>query len=492
MVPENAWGRTAGSPLGGVVSGRSGADWAGSGPNDLGPCSAAAQAGWRVGQGRNELFRRGWAGEPQREIPDGFVPGFGPEDRYRTEFPRAYLIPAGAGQRSGAAAARLVDHLVANDVRVRRATEAFVHRGRSYPAGSYLVDLRQPKRGLANAILEAGQDISADVPQMYDISGWSHRLLWGATVDISLKGVPQVPTRPVTVAGPTGAVAAGPHQDLGLALTDGRDVQAVNALLDAGVPVHRQDDGTVVVPASARATAAQLADRYGVRFTGVRKGPRGPVLTHRPVLAAAVGADELLVLRELGFEVRPVSTAVLNAGFDYSGVDTLVVSAGLAYPSLNEAARGALDAFLARGGVLTRGVTGARFNADAGLLPAVATTGRSDANGVVAVVNGVGPVAGAAPEHSFVYSPIWFADLGAEVTVEQRYAPGNPLVAGHWRATSSGTGGPEQAAGQPSVVSGVGQRGTRTVLFGTEPMFRAHPKGLYGQVGRAVYWTAVG
>ncbi|MFD0488827.1 hypothetical protein ACFQ0O_19420 [Saccharopolyspora spinosporotrichia] len=32
-------------------------------------------------------FRRGWAGDPQPEIPDGFVPGFGPEDRYRVEFP---------------------------------------------------------------------------------------------------------------------------------------------------------------------------------------------------------------------------------------------------------------------------------------------------------------------------------------------------------------------------------------------------------------------
>ncbi|MFD2396457.1 M14 family zinc carboxypeptidase [Prauserella oleivorans] len=35
-----------------------------------------------------ELFRRGWAGEPQREIPDGYVPGFGEEDRYSVEFPR--------------------------------------------------------------------------------------------------------------------------------------------------------------------------------------------------------------------------------------------------------------------------------------------------------------------------------------------------------------------------------------------------------------------
>ncbi|MCA1655923.1 MAG: peptidase M28, partial [Pseudonocardiaceae bacterium] len=80
-----------------------------------------------------EIFRRGAAGEAQRYIPDNFVPGFGPEDRFTTEFPRAYVIPAGATQRSATAAARLVDHLVAHDVRVRQATHGFALGGRTYP-----------------------------------------------------------------------------------------------------------------------------------------------------------------------------------------------------------------------------------------------------------------------------------------------------------------------------------------------------------------------
>jgi hypothetical protein len=82
---------------------------------------------------------------------------------------------------------------------------------------------------------------------------------------------------------------------------------------------------------------------------------------------------------------------------------------------------------------------------------------------------------------------MWFT--GAGFTVEQRYA-GDPLVAGHWLPVEPGVGGPEQAAGQAAVVSGVTARGGRAVLFGTEPLFRAHPKGLYAQVGRALYWTA--
>jgi hypothetical protein len=433
-----------------------------------------------------EQFRRGWAGAPSPDIPDGFVPGFGPEDRYATEFPRAYVIPAGAAQRSAPAAARLVDHLVAHDVRVTRARGDFSLNGRRYPAGSYLVDMHQPKRGLANVLLEAGRDISALVPQMYDISGWSHRLLWGASVDISRTAAPRVRATPVRAASATGAVTARKGSDLALPLRDQADVRAVNALLDLGIKLRRTDPGTVVVPAEARREAETLARRFGVRFSAAPRGSAGTPFT-RPVIAAAVAPDELFALREMGFEVQPVSTALLNAGADLSGVDTLVVSAGLSYAQLTAAGKAAVDELLTRGGVVTRGATGAAFNAAAGLLPATAVTGRGDANGVVAVRNTGAVVGAGALPHSFVYSPIWFT--GSGFTVEQRYGD-DPLVAGHWLPTAPGAGGPDQAAGQASVVSGETARGGRAVLFGTEPLFRAHPKGLYADFARALYWSA--
>ncbi|WET79834.1 hypothetical protein P3102_00820 [Amycolatopsis sp. QT-25] len=100
------------------------------------------------------------------------------------------------------------------------------------------------------------------------------------------------------------------------------------------------------------------------------------------------------------------------------------------------------------------------------------------------------PGGGRALPDSFVYGPFWFTDLGPSVRVEQRYADGNPLVAGHWRTRDDGTGGPLQAAGQAAVVSGTSGLGGRAVLFGTEPLFRDHPKGLYSQVARAVYRAA--
>lgn len=65
------------------------------------------------------------------------------------------------------------------------------------------------------------------------------------------------------------------------------------------------------------------------------------------------------------------------------------------------------------------------------------------------------------------------------------------MVAGHWRAAADGTGGQAAAAGLPMLVRGLAETGSAVVMFGGEPLYRAHPKGEYAQVGRAVYWTAV-
>lgn len=430
-----------------------------------------------------EVFRRGAAGEPSKEVPLGIVPGFGPEDVYTTTFPRAYAIPSGTPS-----AATLVDFLIANDVKVERALLPFRASGRTYPQGTYVVDMRQPKRGLANVMLEPGADISPRVDAMYDISGWSHALLWGAAVEPITERRLHVVAQPVKLASPTGHVPRG-EGPLSMRIDDAKAVRALNDLLGQGTAVTMAADGSAVLPASARQAAKTVADRYGVPFARAASTAGTPLSPVR--IAAALSADELFTLRELGFAVTPVSTTVLNNGFDWSGIDVLYVSSGLSYGALNPAARTALDAFMTKGGVVTRGGTGAAFNAAAGLLTATAVAGRSDANGVVKVSSATGPVGSDSPAHSFVFSPRWFTALGPEVRVEQAYATEGPLVAGHWRPNpTDGSGGPEAARGQAAVVSGRDERGAAVVLFGTEPMFRNHPKGLFPQVARALFWTS--
>ncbi|SER88494.1 Zinc carboxypeptidase [Streptomyces sp. yr375] len=437
-----------------------------------------------------EVFRRGAAGAAQvpvsaQTVPG--VPGIGPEDVYTTTFPRAYVLPSASttSTTSTTSTARLVDHLLANDVRVSRAPRAFRLGGRTYPKGSYVVDMHQPKRGLANVLLADGRDISDTVSVMYDISGWSLGRLWGAQVvpvTVPGGGLAGLGLRPVSAAAPVGSVA--PRGDLRLRLDDPNAVAALNSLLRQGVPVRRAADGSVVVPASARGRAVAAARSYDVAFTAVPSaGPAAGTTTalRRVRVAAAVTPGELLALREMGFDVTPVSTAVLNAGFDWSSVDVLFVSAGLDRAALDASARTALDAFLAGHGLVGRGVAGAAVGTGAGLLDVTAVEGNGNANGVVRVVNSGVPVTAGAPDHSFVYAPVWFTGLGPGVRVEQSYAAGNPLVSGHWRALDDGSGGPAAAAGQPAVVSG-----PHAVLFGTEPLFRDHPKGEFPQVAQAL------
>jgi len=433
-----------------------------------------------------EIFRRGEAGEEQRPVTSEMFPEIGPEDVYTTDFPRAYVIPSGETQRSAVAAARLVDHLVANDVDVEQATRPFSAGGQDYPAGTYVVDMHQPKRGLANVILSAGSDISDRVDQMYDISGWSHGLLWGASVDVLENRDLDVVARPVAAAAPTGAVQG--DGALSLRLDDAKDFEALHALLDAGADVRWVGDGSVTVPASDRALATELADRFGVVFRAA-SGLTGTPL-EETLVAAAAPADELFALAEMGFEVQQVSTSTLNAGFDWSGVDTLFVSSGLSYNGLTPTARDAFDAFLeSGGGVVTRGGTGAGFNSQADLLTATRVAGRPDANGVASVDNAEGPLTAGATPHTFVSGPSWFSDLGPEVAVEQSYAAEGPLVSGHWRPRPDGTGGPAAAQGQAVVVRGEDETGAGVVMFGSEPLYRAHPKGQYALVGRALFWA---
>ncbi|WP_199548671.1 M14 family zinc carboxypeptidase [Streptomyces sp. N35] len=434
-----------------------------------------------------ETFRRADAGEAQVPVSSETVPGvpgIGPEDVYTTDFPRAYVIPAsGRSQRSATAAARLVDHLLANDVRVERAVRDFRVGSRTYPRGSYLVDLEQPKRGMANVLLADGRDISDKVSVMYDISGWSLGRLWGASVVEVKDGRFDVRSTPVRSASSAGYVAR--YGDLRLRLDDPREIAALNSLLASGISVREAADGSAIVPSSARREAWKLAREYDVVFAATRA--RGSEAFARTRVAAAVSSGELFALREMNFDVVPVSTATLNAGFDWSAVDVLMASTGLDHGALNASARGALDAFLADGGgVVGLGETGAALSSDTGLLAAKAVAGNGDANGVVRVANAGGLVTGGAPDHTFVYSPVWFTDLGPGVRIEQSYGAGNPLLSGHWRPLEDGTGGPADAAGRASVVSAAGAEGSRVFLFGTEPLFRAHPKGVYPQIGRAL------
>jgi len=435
-----------------------------------------------------EVYRRGLAGEPLRNIPDGYVPGWGPEDNYNTTFPRSYVIPTGTGQRSEPAAARLVDLLVGSGGRVWQAKKAFKADGKTDAAGSYVVDMHQPKRGLVNSLLEPGADITDRVGDLYaGPAAWSQGLTWGATVDTLWNTLPKVPLERINDARAEGTLPAG-KSDLRLDLRDAADLLVVNSLLAKNVAVHRLADGSVVVPntpANLKLARAEVK-AHGVRFEAAPKGWRGTLLD-RVVVGYIGTVEERDTLAALGFEARAVTAATL-AGTLTSDVDVLLVASNVNLTNLTAENRAALDGFLARGGgVVGLGTPGASFGNGTGLLSVTATAAPSLASGVANIVNNGGPVTTSAIPHSFISQPVWFTNLGANVQVEQSYAA-DPLLSGWW--ATGGANGQAAAANNASIVRAVSTAGNGVVLFGTDPTFRLHPKGLQSQLGRALLWAA--
>ncbi|WP_139979894.1 M14 family metallopeptidase [Nocardioides litoris] len=477
-----------------------------------------------------EAFRRGTAGEPKKALTVadvGAVPGptqwrslWDVVDNQDTiSLPRAYVVPLGSRQRSASDARDLVAQLLKHDIEVQRLTAPATIGGTTYPAGSWVVDMHQPLRGLANALLDLGEDISAKVPSMYDVSAWSLGKLWGATVDKvgSTTDAPIGATEPVTSLDAPTAPVESSYTTFDLAGVS--DYRVANDLLEYGVKVSMLGDGSVVVDRAGYAAATAAAEENGVDLETADAADLAALddATTKPLddlSIAYVGTqDDRLSLTELGFDdLKPVTAAQLNAAgagtTQLAGVDVLWIGSSFAdvAPSnqnpagLNlEAARQELKAYADRGGsILGRGSNAFNAAKAAGLLTGTAVNGNSSGNGIVDVDTPAGSVlAPYAQETSFIYPAAWFTGLGAETKVEQTYDATKPFLAGHWRQTAPTTtnptpapNGPDAAKGQAAVVSSENATtGAKSLVFGTSVFFRTYPKGGMSQAARALFWA---
>ncbi|MEN5075417.1 M14 family zinc carboxypeptidase [Isoptericola cucumis] len=461
-----------------------------------------------------ESFRRGVAGGPKDALTAEDVAAVpGPDewkqhwdvadDQDPVDLPRAYVIPVGDGQRSAADAEALVDQLLFHGVEVGTLARTTRVDGTTYPRGSFVVDLHQPLRGLANVLLDLGTDISQKVPSMYDISAWSLSSLWGATVDSvgSTTDRPVGPVRPLRGEPSDGGVPRGaPFVAFDVAGVE--DHRALNALLDADAPVWLLDGGRAVVGPEGLRAARHVAKEHDVPFeraswrevAGLDDATELEDLT----VAYAGTQDDLLSLTELGFDdlVRVTADGIeAGAPTGSTGLedaDVLWVGSRLDLPA-GSAGRAAVQEWVSDGGSVV-GRTGAAFAVAEtyGLVSGEAVTGNRSGNGIVDVETPAGSVLAAhEQDHAFVYPATWFTDLGEGTTTEQAYAA-DPFLAGHWAPSGSGADGPDAAAGQAAVVSGEAGSGARAVVFGTSPFFRTHPKGGMSQAAQALFWAASG
>jgi hypothetical protein len=216
----------------------------------------------------------------------------------------AFIIPA--EQHDYLTAVELIEKLLLQGVEVRRATGDFTHEGRVYPAGSWVVPMAQPKRGLVRWLLgrtyypdnEYTRHRDGTPIRPYDLATHNMSEFMGVAVEPVATPVEAATTRvvpdftvvvrdriPYVTSGiePAGEAARGVH---GYRL-DGRQnvaYHAVNLLLDQRVPVRRAPGGDFLVPANAdEGRVRAVAFAAGVEFRPLNEevGDARPVTRQR-------------------------------------------------------------------------------------------------------------------------------------------------------------------------------------------------------------------
>ena len=456
-----------------------------------------------------EIFSRGLAGEPSVEIPADIAPeDLAPDvptewttiwdetDIYVADYPRAYVIPMSGTQRSDTDAERLVEALLVHGIEVDEATAPFTAGGTDYAAGSYIVDMHQPLRGLANVLLDEGTDISARVGSMYDISAWSLALLWGAdvaSIGDTTDELFSYSATDVSEVDPNGVVpAAGTY--LTFEPRGAAEWQAVNALLAEGIALEQLADQKIILgpDEDSYAAAVEVADIFGVNFTA----SDGKVLregTSKPLKSLTVGYTgsnhDRDMLTKLGFKnFVTVSGTTINSGaVNLANIDLLWL--GSAVSGLNTTGTANVNAYLATGKpVLGRGTAISGFVNTFGVLAVTSGSASSSSNAIVNLaVQPGGVMSQWAQDTAFVYPAVRYTGLGSNAVIESKYASNTDdmVESGHWTVSNRTTFVDAAAA-----VSAVGPTGSKTYLFGTSAVYRNHTIGAFSEIGRAMFWGA--
>ncbi len=192
---------------------------------------------------------------------------------------KAFVIPA--EQHDPLTMEKLVDKLLGQGITVDRATERFIHEGKVYGEGSYVVSMAQPKRGLIRWVL--GQTYYPDNTytrnrdgspmRPYDLSTDNFAEFMGVRADPVETPVEASLARVAGWEMPRGAARAGSNGYL----LDGRlndAFHAMNLLFDAGAEMRRVDaEGMEVKPGDfivtggvSQAEASEIAAATGVDF----------------------------------------------------------------------------------------------------------------------------------------------------------------------------------------------------------------------------------
>jgi hypothetical protein len=460
-----------------------------------------------------EIYRRGVAGEAR---PACCPAPFDVDNNWMHEFPTAYVIPVGEGQRSNPEANRLVDWLLFNGIEVRQLRSDETIIGQRVRQGSYVVDMDQAHRGLAETALGIGVDVSSRIGILYaPPAAWSHGYLWGADVLQVPNGVPFTAKTTQPIAKPVvlgGGVESGAADYYALEIDSATAVRTLNTLLKGGLTAKLATApftsggasfpaGTVLFDDTTAGVIGPAAQAAGLTLRRVATAPAQLEDVDRsPRIAVFTNAVDQSVwsLRNLGFAADPVGTTALNGASDPL-VNYDVVFSTANYPSAaNPVARARLAAFFAAGGgYVGGGAGGAQFITNGGLATGL-TAGTRSGNGRSGIVfwdntgGAASPITGAYPSRdtAIVDPPTWFTAVPSGWSIDANLPIVGFFAAGLWlidAASASAPGAPMVAHGT-STTAGA----PRLTAFAFNPLYRADPEREWPALGSAAYWVDAG
>lgn len=419
-----------------------------------------------------EIFKRGVDGEDNRAVDEYYVNAAGEvigRDRGDNEnfFPNYYVIPTDdKNQKNALEAYNMAEYLIRNGVEVEKTVKPVKVDGVNYPKGTFIVPMDQAKRGLANAMLYEGDNVS-DWDAMYDPIVVNFSDLRGFDLEeVRVENAFDGKTQEIEEAViPTSTVKGNPPKQI-LENSTNDAIRVVNALLADGKTVEvlteskgKAEAGDFVV---ATNDLRAYADDYYFETQVFGNGKNAETeLLEQPSVAATGSAQLNFSLRQLGFELTDAAEAdvIVSDGGSFNAAQiTGKTFVGIGAPALNAVSR-------------------------SGLLPGFAyKSTRGSHEGLVKANVAEHPLTAGyeQEENLYVTTGSWISSVpeGAEVLASFQDSD-DFYLAGWWP-------GYEQAQGQTMAITA--EQGETTFnLFANSLAFRAHTEHSYRFIANSIY-----
>ncbi|SFD54189.1 Zinc carboxypeptidase [Bacillus sp. OV194] len=415
-------------------------------------------------------------------------------------FPKAYILPSDPTDSS--ATEKAVSHLMKNDIEVSKSKKTFNFNGKTYPAGTYIVNMSQAKAGLANTMLWDGEDITDDTPAMYDISAWSLPELWGFdAIQVPADSNLKFSLQDVKSAHDEGKlIGKGPYK---IPNTSVKSVELANKLINRGYAVQRGTDGSFYIKSRVNHDLMQFVRKSGliVKSAAIPNQVQNVKQLHVTILKdGGMGKNQShsgtkLALERLGFNVRelaPRDLAVQGLGntdvFFYNGTSNLIsyknskanAEFGLENEAQFQALKKNITDFVNGGGkYIAIGSGAASATKTLGLTNVTINKGNPDSNGIVRVDYNHSALTQGYNEsdYGFVYGPVWYTNTDGYETAASFKNSSEFFMAGHWKNHQA-------AQGQAVIIK---DQSKDVTLMGIEAGFRDHTDYLFRLLSNAVY-----